>query len=42
MDIRKTGWEGLDWIHRAQDRDYLWAFVKTATNLRVPQKQRIS
>jgi hypothetical protein len=21
MDLRKTGWEGVDWIHLAQDKD---------------------
>jgi hypothetical protein len=21
MDIKETGWEGMDWIHVAQDRD---------------------
>jgi hypothetical protein len=21
MDVRKTGWEGVDWMHLAQDRD---------------------
>jgi hypothetical protein len=21
MDLRETGWEGVDWIHLAQDRD---------------------
>jgi hypothetical protein len=21
IDIRETGWEGLDWMHLAQDRD---------------------
>jgi hypothetical protein len=22
LDLRKIGWEGVDWIHLAQDRDY--------------------
>jgi hypothetical protein len=21
MDLKKIGWEGVEWIHRAQDRD---------------------
>jgi hypothetical protein len=21
MDLRETGWDGMDWIHLAQDRD---------------------
>jgi hypothetical protein len=21
IDLRKTGWEGMDWIHLAQNRD---------------------
>jgi hypothetical protein len=23
MDLRKTGWEGMDWIHLAEDRGQL-------------------
>jgi hypothetical protein len=30
------GWEVVDWIHLAQDRDQYWAVVNTVTNLRVP------
>jgi hypothetical protein len=36
MDPRKIGWDGLDWIHLAQDRDEWRALVNTAMNLRVP------
>jgi hypothetical protein len=25
MDPRETGWEGVDWIHLAKDRDQWWA-----------------
>jgi hypothetical protein len=36
MDLREIGWDGVDWIDRAQDR-YQWrALVNTALNLRVP------
>jgi hypothetical protein len=24
MDLRKIGWEGVDWLHLAQDRDRWW------------------
>jgi hypothetical protein len=24
MDLRDIGWEGVDWIHLAQDRDQWW------------------
>jgi hypothetical protein len=33
MDLRKIGWEGVDWIHLAQDRDQLRAVVNTVMNL---------
>jgi hypothetical protein len=36
MDLRETGWGGMDWIYLAQDKDQRWALVKTVTNLRVP------
>jgi hypothetical protein len=36
MDLREIGWEGVDWIHLAQDRDQWRAVVKTVMNLRVP------
>jgi hypothetical protein len=36
MDLREVRWEGMDWIHLAQDRDQWWAVVNTAMNLRVP------
>jgi len=25
MDLRETGWEGVDWIHLAPDRDHCLA-----------------
>jgi hypothetical protein len=34
MDLR-GGWEGVDWIHLAQDSDNLRALVNTIMNLRV-------
>jgi hypothetical protein len=35
---RETGWEGVVWIHLAQDRDQWRARVSTVMNLRFPQK----
>jgi hypothetical protein len=35
VDIRETGWGGMDWIDLAQDRDRWWALVNAAMNLRV-------
>jgi len=34
MNLREIGWEGVDWIHLAQDRDKWWALVNTVMNLR--------
>jgi hypothetical protein len=36
MDVREIGWEGVDWIDMAQDRDQWRALVNTVLNLRVP------
>jgi hypothetical protein len=36
MDLRETGWGGMDWIHPAQDKDQWRAPVNTVMNLRVP------
>jgi hypothetical protein len=36
MDLRKIGWEGVDWIHLAQDWDQRRAVVNTVISLRVP------
>ena len=27
MDVKEMGWEGMDWIHMAQDRDKWQAVV---------------
>jgi hypothetical protein len=36
MDLRETGWDGMDWIELAQVK-YQWrAVVNTVMNLRVP------
>jgi hypothetical protein len=36
IGIREIGWDGLDWIDLAQDRDQWRALVNTVMNLRVP------
>jgi hypothetical protein len=36
MDLREVGWDGMDWIDVAQDRDQWRALVNTVMNLRVP------
>jgi hypothetical protein len=35
MDLRETGWESVDWIQLAQDRDRWRALVNTVMNLRI-------
>jgi hypothetical protein len=36
MDLREIGWEVVDWIHLAQDRDKWQTPVNTVINLWVP------
>jgi hypothetical protein len=36
IDLRKTGWDGMDWIDLAQDRAQWRALVNTVMNLQVP------
>jgi len=36
MDLREIGWEGVEWMHLAQDRDQLQAVVNTVMNLWFP------
>jgi len=36
MDFRKIGWEGVDWMHLAQNGDQWQAVVYTIMNLRDP------
>jgi hypothetical protein len=36
MHLRKIGWDGMDWIELAQDRNQWRALVNTVMNLRVP------
>jgi hypothetical protein len=36
MDLKEIGWDSVDWIDLAQDRDQWKAPVNTVMNLRVP------
>jgi hypothetical protein len=36
IDLREIGWDGVDWVGLAQDRDQWRALVNTVMNLRVP------
>jgi hypothetical protein len=36
MGIKEIGWEGVVWLHLAQDRDQWRTHVNTVMNLRVP------
>jgi hypothetical protein len=35
MDLREIGWDGMDWIDLAQDREQRRALVNTAMNFRI-------
>jgi hypothetical protein len=35
-DLREIGWDGMDWIDQAQNRDQWRALVNTVMYLRVP------
>jgi hypothetical protein len=35
MNLLEIGWEDVDWMHLAQDRDQWLAFVNTVMNLQV-------
>jgi hypothetical protein len=34
MDLREIGWDDMDWIELAEDRDQWRAFVNTVMNVR--------
>jgi hypothetical protein len=36
MDLREIGWDGVDWIELAQDRDQWRALLNNVMNLRAP------
>jgi hypothetical protein len=33
MGVKDAGWDGVDWMNLAQDRDRRWAVVNTMMNL---------
>jgi hypothetical protein len=35
MNLKETGWQDMDWIHLAQDRNKWQAVVNTVMNLQV-------
>jgi hypothetical protein len=37
MDLREIGWDGMDWIDMARNRDQWRALVNAVISLRVPQ-----
>jgi hypothetical protein len=38
MNLAEIGWEGMDWIHLAQDKDQWWVHVNMVMNLWGPEK----
>jgi hypothetical protein len=36
MDLREIGWDSIDWVDVAQDRDQWRALVNMVMKLRVP------
>jgi hypothetical protein len=36
MDLGEAGWDGVDWIALAKDRDQRRALVNTVMNLQIP------
>jgi hypothetical protein len=36
MDLREIGWDGIDWVDLAQDRQEWRALVNTVMNVCVP------
>jgi hypothetical protein len=36
IDLREIGWDGMDWIDLAQDRDQWRVLVSAVMNFRVP------
>jgi hypothetical protein len=37
IDLREKGWDGVDWIDLAQEKDKWRALVNTVMNFRVPK-----
>jgi hypothetical protein len=40
VDLREIGWEGVDWMHLAQDKELWWDLMNTVSKLRVPLQVR--
>jgi len=38
IDLKEIGREGVEWIHRAKDRDHWWSLVNVVMNLWIPYK----
>jgi hypothetical protein len=36
MGLKEIGWEGVDWMDLAQDKDKWFPLVSTVMNIRVP------
>jgi hypothetical protein len=36
LDLREIGWDGIDWIDLADDRNQWRALVNTVMDLRIP------
>jgi hypothetical protein len=36
MDLQDIGWDGIDWIHSAQNKDWQLALLKMVVNFYVP------
>jgi hypothetical protein len=36
VDVRESGWDGMDWIDLSQDTDQWRVLMNTAMNLLVP------
>jgi hypothetical protein len=37
MDLKQVGYEGVDWIHLAEDREQWQSVVSMVINLQVPE-----
>jgi hypothetical protein len=40
MSLKEIGWEGVESIFMAQDKDQWWLLVNTVLHLQVPLKSR--
>jgi hypothetical protein len=36
IDSSEIGWEDVDWMHQAQNRDRWWALLNAIMNIQVP------